>query len=288
VNQLRALVDQPDLVIAALLAVLGGLASIGPLDGFPLLRAALTIPLVLFLPGFALVSALFPSLVVPSVERILMAIGGSIAMAVLLGLVLGISPLGFAVAGWAGVLVTLTLVLLLVAWLRRTRARIDGPRPHGGSKPLRAALLFGVSILIVADVVLGARLAATDAQAPVPVQLWLIPVSGAHEQARLGMRSGPDGGQFHIALTTAGQTIHDFDLTLDPEQTWETIVLFPPEIRAQPIVARLYENGSDQESRFVTLQPVTDAASPAPSGLPPSTVPSPTPILLPAVTPRPG
>jgi hypothetical protein len=94
------------------------------------------------------------------------------------------------------------------------------------------------------------------------VQLWLIPISGAHEQARLGMRSGPDGGHFTLALTSQGETIHSFTLDLTPEETWETIVVFPQKIRSQPIVARLYEGTSTTESRFVTLQPVTEAASP--------------------------
>jgi hypothetical protein len=266
-NRLRALIDQPDLVIAALAAVLGGLAAVGPLDGLPIVRAAMTIPLVLFLPGYALVSALFPMLVVPAVERVLMALGGSIAMAILAGLLLGVT-IGLNGSTWPVVLVGLTLVLIVVAWARRTNAGVVGARPRIAAMPVRAAVMLMISLLIVADVVLGARLAATDAQAPVPTQLWLIPVSGEHEQARLGMRSGPDGGNYRLELTSAGETIHSFDLTLAPEQTWETVVLFPEAIRAQPIVARLYENGSDQESRFVTLQPVTEAASPAPSSAP--------------------
>src|SRR4051794_27602344 len=160
-NRARPVVDQPDLVVAALAAVLGGLAAIGPLDGFPLLKALLTIPLVLFLPGYALVTALFPSMVVPTVERILMAIGGSIVLAIVVGLVLGALPLHLSTGSWAAVLLTLTLALIVVAWARRTRSGIVGARPHIARMPLRAAVLLGISVLIVADVVLGARLAAT-------------------------------------------------------------------------------------------------------------------------------
>src|SRR5205814_6011126 len=133
---------QPDLVICALAAVLAGLASIGPLDGIPILRALVTIPLVLFLPGYGLVSAALPTLLVPSVERVLMSIGGSIAIAVLLGLGLGVSPLGLSVTTWAAVLVGLTLVLIIVAWFRRTRRGVVGARPRLASMPLRAAVLI--------------------------------------------------------------------------------------------------------------------------------------------------
>jgi hypothetical protein len=261
----RSLLDQPDLIVAALAALLGGLAALGPLDSLPILRAIATIPLVLFLPGYALVSALFPSLVVPTVERLLMALGASIALAVLIGLALGVLPLGLNATTWAVSITVLTLVLIAVAWIRRARAGVVGARPRVVGLPLRAAVFMLISLLIVADVVLGARLAATEAAAPVPVQLWLIPVSGAHEQARLGMRAGEDGGHFRVVLTSAGQTVHSFDLDLAPEQAWETVVLFPEEIRSQPIVARLYEGNSTTESRFVTLQPVTDAVSPGPS-----------------------
>jgi Protein of unknown function (DUF1616) len=261
----HALVDQPDLAVTALLAVLGGLGAIGPLDGAPAVRALVTLPLTLFLPGYAFQSALLPRLVIPAVERLLLSLGISIVLAVVIGLVMGTTSIGLTVSSWAAVLVAFTLVSVIVAWVRRTRAGIVGVRPRVAQMPLRAAALLLISGLIVADVVLGARLTATDAQAPAPVQLWLIPLDAEHSQARLGMRAGPDGGHYRIDLSSAGQTIQEYGMDLVPQQTWETVVVFPPEIRNQPIVARLYEGDSDQESRFVTLQPVTGVGSPAPT-----------------------
>ena len=254
-SRLRALVDQPDLILCALAALLGGLAATGPLDGVPVARILVSLPLVLLLPGYAFVGALFPRREMPAVERLLMTLGASIALAIVTGLVLGISPLGIGPRTWPAALVAETLILVVLCWLRRVRAGVAGPRPRVSRMPLRGVVLMAISLLIVADAVLGARLAATDSQGDVPVQLWLFAIDEGHQQARLGMRGGPSGGHFTISLTSQGEVIHSFAIDLTPEQTWETLVVLPDELRAQPIVARLYEGASTTESRYVTLQP---------------------------------
>jgi hypothetical protein len=58
-------------------------------------------------------------------------------------------------------------------------------------------------------------------------------------------------------ISVAGDVFGEYDPVLDPQETWQTMVTFPAEVRAQPIVARLYESGSETEARFVVLQPVT-------------------------------
>jgi hypothetical protein len=259
----RTFIDQPDLIVCALAALLGGLGATGALDGVPALRVIVTLPLVLILPGYALVTTLFPARGVPAVERLLMTLGASIALAILTGLALGVSPFGIGPTTWPAALVGETFVLVTLAWLRRVAAGATGLRPRASGMPIRGVVMVAISVLIAADAVLGARIAATDSQGAVPVQLWLIPASDAHDQGRLGMRSGPDGGHFVLALTSQGETIHSFSLDLAPEQTWETIVLFPETIRSQPIVARLYQGTSTTELRFVTLQPATGASSTA-------------------------
>jgi hypothetical protein len=250
-----ALVDQPDLALAGVLVMLGGIAAIGAVDAVPLVRVVLTVPLVLFLPGYALVSAAVPRFVVPSIERVLLAIGTSIALTILVGTVLGWPTFGLTKATWPLALVSLTMILIIIAWARRVHSGVVGARPRFAPMPIRSVLMIGLAVLIVANVIIGARIYATSQEAPVPLQLWMLPIAGEPDQARLGMRAGSDGGDFRLVVSAAGQQIHEFDVEVPAEQTWETGLVLPEDTRDIPVVARLYEDGSDVESRFVTLVP---------------------------------
>jgi hypothetical protein len=250
-----ALVDQPDLALAGVLVMLGGIAAIGALDALPLVRIALTIPLVLFLPGYALVSAALPRFVVPSIERVLLSIGVSIALTILVGTVLGWPTFGLTKATWPLALMSLSIILIVIAWGRRVHSGVVGARPRFVPMPLRSALMIALALLIVTNVVIGARIFATNNEAPVPLQMWMLPVQGQPDQARLGMRAGPDGGDFRLVVSAAGQAIHEFDVQVPAEQTWETVLVLPQDTRDIPIVARLFEDGSDVESRYVTMVP---------------------------------
>ena len=46
-NRRTALLDQPDLALAAVFVMLGGIAATGALDAIPLVRIVLTIPLAI-------------------------------------------------------------------------------------------------------------------------------------------------------------------------------------------------------------------------------------------------
>jgi hypothetical protein len=250
-----ALVDQPDLALAGVLVMLGGIAAIGAVDAVPLVRIILTIPMVLFLPGYALVSAAVPRFVVPSVERVLLSVGVSIALTILVGTFLGWPTFGLSQATWPLALVSLTMILIVIAWARRVHSGVVGARPRFVPMPVRSALMIGLAVLIVANVIIGARIFATSQLTPVPLQLWMLPVAGEPAQARLGMHAGAEGGDFKLVVSAAGQAIHEFDVQVSAEQTWETVLVLPDDTLEIPIVARLYQNGSDVESRFVTLVP---------------------------------
>jgi uncharacterized protein DUF1616 len=250
-----ALVDQPDLALAGVFVLLGGIASTGALDALPFVRVLLTIPLVLFLPGYALVSAALPRLVVPTIERLLLSVGTSVALTILVGIVLGWPTFGLTQATWPLALVALSIILMVIAWGRRVHSGVVGARPRFTRIPVFGALMIGLSLLIVADVALGARLFATAHEAPVPVQMWMLPIAGQPDEARLGMRGGPAGGDFRIVVSAAGQSLHEFDVNVAAEETWETVVVLPAETRTLPVVARMYQDDSDVESRYVTLEP---------------------------------
>jgi hypothetical protein len=245
---------QQDLALAALLA-LAGVTSVA-LDLPVGVRLLLTVPLAVFLPGYGLLSALLPSSSLAAVERTIIALGASIGVTVVGGIVLALSPVRLGPLSWSVMLAAVSLTALAAAWLRRTRAGIRGPRFSRPAVPLGGAVLILVASLLLADVLLGARFIAVEQVSPPPAQLWMLP-GDAPRQVRLGMQAGPDGGDYVVRVSSAGDIVADYQLDLDATEQWQVELTVSEEQRAGPLVARLYEGGSEIELRFVVLQPAT-------------------------------
>ena len=211
--------------------------------------------MVLFLPGYTLVSALFPALVISTVERILLSMGSSIALTILLGLAMAALGIALEPLTWAAGLALITLIGAAVAWTRRARRGLSGPSPVISRMPRAGIVMLGLAALITADVLLGSRLIAGQQQAPAPAQLWMVPISGKPNDAVLGVRAGEDAEDYRVVISSAGEPIYEFDVPLGPGEVWERNVNFAPDLRTGPIVARLYEGSDPAEIRYVVLQP---------------------------------
>ena len=94
---------------------------IPPLNETPV-RIILGLPLVLFLPGYALIAALFPRKDdLDGIERIALSFGLSIAISPLLGLGLNYTPFGIRLTPILIVLSVFTIALAIGAYVRRSR-----------------------------------------------------------------------------------------------------------------------------------------------------------------------
>jgi uncharacterized membrane protein len=92
-----------------------------PLNETPI-KIALGLPLVLFLPGYALIALLFPRKAdLDSIERIALSFGLSIAVVPLIGLALNYTPFGIRLSPVLFCLAVVTIALALGASLRRRR-----------------------------------------------------------------------------------------------------------------------------------------------------------------------
>ena len=212
----------------------------------------LVVALVLFLPGYRLLSALIISAGLSPLERMLVAIAASIAVAIMAGLVMCGVGLPLDRVNWVTVLTGVALVTMILAWIRRWSRRVAGPRLVLPGMPLRQFVIGLIAVFVFADVVLASRLIASDQLGAPPAQLWMVENADA-VSARLGVRAGPDGGAYRLLVSSAGSVLSQYDLNLDPSQIWEQDLLFSEQQRQLPIVARLYEGGSNVESRFVVL-----------------------------------
>jgi hypothetical protein len=256
-GSIRALFDQRDLLIAALLvaAAIGGF--VGP---WPLLRALLVIPLVLFLPGYGAVSAIFPALDLPAVERLLLATALSISVAILVVLGLALTNLGLTPVTWAVALSAFSLLGLTIAWVRRVRRGLVGPGFGFATMPRLGALAVVVAVLVTVNVVLATRLISSEQTPTAPLSMWMVAVADAPLNAELGVHADDIGGSYTVVVSSGGNVLATFEPSLAPQQTWSTVVTFSPEVRATAVVARLYRSGQTTESRFVVLQPLRNAS----------------------------
>ncbi len=95
---------------------------IPPLNEISPVRIILGLPLVLFLPGYALIAALFPIKDdLDGIERVALSFGLSIAITPLLGLALNYTPFGIRLAPVLIVLSVFTISLAICAYVRRSR-----------------------------------------------------------------------------------------------------------------------------------------------------------------------
>jgi uncharacterized membrane protein len=93
-----------------------------PIQNTTLLRVVLTIPVVLFIPGYCLIAALFPKEGdIELLERIALSFGLSLAVVPLIGLGLNFTPWGIRLDSLVISLTIFNWVMVLIAHYRRAR-----------------------------------------------------------------------------------------------------------------------------------------------------------------------
>lgn len=112
----------PDLLIVMGLVLLTNIFVLTPGLNESILRNLLGLPLVLFLPGYALIAALFPAKSdLDGIERTALSFGLSIAVVPLIGLGLNYTPWGIRLLPILISLSIFTFVMCGLAYLRRTK-----------------------------------------------------------------------------------------------------------------------------------------------------------------------
>ena len=108
--------------------LLAAAGAVAPLVEAPTaVRIVLGLPLVTFIPGYALVAALFPSTtVIDTVERLSLSFALSLALIPLLALAVDLSPWSFALAPMLVALLAATVLFSIIALVRRSQtASVD-------------------------------------------------------------------------------------------------------------------------------------------------------------------
>ncbi|MFN8464428.1 MAG: DUF1616 domain-containing protein [Caldilineaceae bacterium] len=226
--------------------------------GTAVLRIILGVCLVLIGPGLAITTALLPIKQLGSAEHVLAAGVSSIALAVLGGIVLNATPWGLQPLSWLALLGGVTAAAALAAFLRlqrltRSFAGTGASRGPAGnwSAGVSPAPTVRLALPLVAIVLLG--VAVYIARIPAPADrfqgyttLWAAPSEG---QAAPGARIGVQSGEFaptsyRLEVRVNGQVTGEWpDLTLAPNQTWQTQLVLPEEQgTGMELEALLYRN----------------------------------------------
>jgi hypothetical protein len=241
-----------DLVLTASVAMVACLLVLGGAGGAEkaVMGVILGVPLVVVLPGYALSRCLLPDRL-GAFERSALAVGLSLALSAVGGLLLHLTWWGLTRTTWSVSLAGVTVVTSISGLLlRRGSVGESGEEADrvGRRLPiLRTSLLMGASLLIAVGAV-WLSVASADSQARDGfTELWLVsggtPEFGA--SADLGARSAELQSQsYYVELTRNGRVTGSWRFVLLPGEAWTEAIL----LRAgEKIQAELFREGIDTD-----------------------------------------
>ncbi|RIK39969.1 MAG: hypothetical protein DCC55_16480 [Chloroflexi bacterium] len=229
-----------------ILIALGGVALLLSLLASKSMAAQvlLALLLVFILPGYAITMALLPRGEWGMVERLLLAIGASLATSILGGLVLHQTPWGLQASSWIVLLTATTLAASAVAWVRKEQQ----PPTTRSKLPMRVTPQQGL-LLALAVVVAGVALNVNDRPAPRHgfqgyTLLWMLPAeAGEQPIVRLGLNSKEfSATTYSLQVKVDGEVAHEWrSIELRPNEQWEErIELSQEQLTASTVEALLY------------------------------------------------
>jgi uncharacterized membrane protein len=210
------------------------------------LRAPLLVPLVLVLPGYALAAILFPLRTISPAERGVYAVGLSIAVAAVGGLLIQL-VVGLDRDIWAAFLALVTIA----AGVRGPRGGNRGRMTFSLAKMPRS-LPIGVAVFLAAAVIAGMAIASAgdglrDAQAKIHfTDFWLLPGDAGPrtQHVSIGLHSH-EGRTAHytVRLSREGLPLATESLTLRAGEQWEQSFAVTKIRQRVPVLASLSRDG---------------------------------------------
>ncbi|HEX3360066.1 MAG TPA: DUF1616 domain-containing protein [Solirubrobacterales bacterium] len=241
-----------DLLAAIALAMAGLAAVLIPLDVW--LRAVLWVPLVLGVPGYAILAALFPDGRLQPGERVVYAVAASIAATALGGIVVQI-VLDLDRTVWAVLLVAITVVAALVAIRRRDRSSADasgsasaGPRLHLPG-PVSGLILIAAVVVAAAAVVISSNGARRERDSYRFTALWVQPARQSDAAGGRAVTVGVDNHQgatarYRLVVKQGGGILTRRRLELGDGGRWRLRLAVAPPSAADPVTATLRRDGT--------------------------------------------
>jgi uncharacterized membrane protein len=213
--------------------------------------------MVLFLPGYALIAALFSRKNdLDGIERIALSFGLSIAVVPLIGLGLNFTPFGIRLVPILISISVFTLAMLLIAYLRRSKMseeeRFDVKFTHLYSslksdifisnKGIDRILTIILILSIATSIIMLIYVIAIPKQGEKFTEFYILgnngKAQGYHTQLEAGKTSSVIVGitnqeyiltNYTLNISLDNDTLNTMHVTLMHNSTWEEKVLFTPE-----------------------------------------------------------
>ncbi len=214
------------------------------------IRTLLGIPMVLFIPGYSLIAALFPGKRdLDGIERLALSFGLSIAVVPLLGLALNFTPMGIRLLPILVSISTFSLAMLYISGVRRLKIREEYrveiletlknlKLPEGGADRILTIALIISIILALAMIV---YVITTPKIGERFTEFYILGPGGKAEnypqELTVGKRETILVGvvnheytmvNYTLNISLTGDTLTTRKLTLAHNQTWEKNVSFTP------------------------------------------------------------
>ena len=216
-----------DLVTITSLAIIDALITILGVSNI-ILRTAVALPLLFFLPGYAVTVALFPCNLPEIQERLILNLGMSLGVAILGGLLLNLTMWGLRAESWSLWLSGVTLVACFIALLRRPRQPILVRHWPNLTISLDQGMFIALIILGIVVAIGIATSSALQQKGTSFTQLWILPADGENSGiVRLGVNNmEPRVTSYRLELEQDGRVLRQWpSITLAPGELWETQVV---------------------------------------------------------------
>ena len=244
---------------------------IPPLNEISPIRIILGLPLVLFLPGYSLIAALFIRKDdLDGIERTALSFGLSIAITPLLALGLNYTPFGIRLTPVLAVLSVFTIALAIGAWARRSRIReadrflVDfGAAFKAVKEPFKAtdtkinrilSVVLIISIMLALSVTV--YVIVTPKEGEKFTEFYVLGPEGKAEDYPINLTLG-EGGEvilgvinqeyatvtYPLEIKLNGEIIDKKSIVLTHNETWES-----------PFVFKSVEAGEDQKLEFLLFK----------------------------------
>ena len=247
------------IALTAIAALLALFFDSGPVTAIALL------PLVLFLPGYAISAALLAPGSISRELRLVLALALSVCAATLGGVVLQIF-VGLDRGAFVALLATETLAASAIALRRGDRRQpppVAWPRLPGWSiVAFAAALALGIASISIASSGADEQLAKDRFSA-----LWLLPrgtpgTPPAGTPVEVGVENHEgESTAYELRLTQGGAPVREWRFDLSQGEEWDAKLTYEDVTRSKPIVAELFKDGRAYRRVAVGLLPAEGSAN---------------------------
>ena len=238
---MRGHLDLQRVVVAAF--VCAAVALLAPWD---LVQVLAALPLCLLLPGYAIVSVLFPGRELPRAQVVVFSLACSFAALILGVLILNYMPGGIREITWAIYLVLLICACCRGAAVRRShlpRGRDRGRRSPRLRLRRRDLALLGSGLLVGGIAIVLAQTAVPAEKAEGFTALWMLPAQDGGGSLRIGVLSSEqDEEPYVLRVEGAGSGSEDSRFRLEPGQERVFRVPVTGDRPGDRITASLYLN----------------------------------------------